>query len=608
MGEFSNELKSYLDFKNSEECRYFRKLYSRDTIFDITGISRQENPHSSFIKWLLDINGSHGLNDYPIKRFIETVCFAYFKYGQNYLADNNYTFNHSDKKYKNNVRKKLLFFDNNDPNKPLYHLMNGNYKITEFTIERERVLSKKRRADIWLDFSVEIDNSKPIKIALLIENKVNSSENDSQTNAYMADMLDSDYDYIIPVFLYPISKKELQKAVNNFSNENNNTKYPCVNHLFLLLNYQYLLDGVFLNCLNELDESSVAFQYLNEYIISLGRAEIIQSERNSIQSNTKKIVMATKKSDTEKARVLWEKHSETILKLAGIISGKDTDEMILISESDSELYSTIINHICLSLNEKEKLTESENSIIALTKEVNNQTVYYINDGSGIIEFKARGEHNIGELAYRMIRFYANENNATVDNIRTTLNIKSKWLRNIVISNKEINGLFEDWKNAHKKNRKCPYTSMPPTTVENGKLSGCPLNENSANPLNKIKKEAVDPNILNGKTCPLFDKTNKELFVAFTNNNYCCQCFYDYLHYFFIGEDNKYVDEFIKYEGKEPVRINKKFGIVENKNDNKESFYVARFFEKENINTLIRKFNLTEYVATNPNKVSKELIF
>ena len=46
------------------------EYYSKTTIFNILGIERSENRHSSFLRWLLDNRSSHGLGDEPMQKFL----------------------------------------------------------------------------------------------------------------------------------------------------------------------------------------------------------------------------------------------------------------------------------------------------------------------------------------------------------------------------------------------------------------------------------------------------------------------------------------------------------------------------------------------------------
>ena len=75
----SKDYKKYLDLTNSKEYIELYNYYQKSTFMDILGVSRQENPHSSFWRWLLDSSSNHEIGDFPLRKFIETVCFTYVK-------------------------------------------------------------------------------------------------------------------------------------------------------------------------------------------------------------------------------------------------------------------------------------------------------------------------------------------------------------------------------------------------------------------------------------------------------------------------------------------------------------------------------------------------
>ena len=118
--------------------------------------------------------------------------------------------------------------------------MQGNYRIASCEILRERVLTAQRRADIYIDMTIQAEGQ-PYHLLVFLENKVRSGENDKQTDAYMDFMLDKssgEFDFILPVFLYPVTNTALYSTATQLADENVSSKMiPCVNRLFLLLNY-----------------------------------------------------------------------------------------------------------------------------------------------------------------------------------------------------------------------------------------------------------------------------------------------------------------------------------------------------------------------------------
>lgn len=54
-----------LSLLNSEAFQSLRSYYDDTTIFNVMGVERSENRHSSFLCWLFSTNSSHGLGDKP---------------------------------------------------------------------------------------------------------------------------------------------------------------------------------------------------------------------------------------------------------------------------------------------------------------------------------------------------------------------------------------------------------------------------------------------------------------------------------------------------------------------------------------------------------------
>ncbi|MCM1217168.1 MAG: PD-(D/E)XK nuclease family protein [Roseburia sp.] len=148
---------------------------------------QNDGAHSSFLSWQLTPRESHGMGDFPMRRFLETVCFAYMKYGAEYLSAKNPSYQEYCKR--DTVRQKaadskLLFFQGPSPSKEQEKLrdalMLGDYRIASCGVAREHILTAKRRADIYIDAMLDVGGTLS-HILILIENKVHSDENDSQS-------------------------------------------------------------------------------------------------------------------------------------------------------------------------------------------------------------------------------------------------------------------------------------------------------------------------------------------------------------------------------------------------------------------------------------------
>ena len=63
-----------LSLLNSEAFQSLRSYYDDTTIFNVMGVERSENRHSSFLRWLFSTNSSHGLGDKPLRLFLRLIA------------------------------------------------------------------------------------------------------------------------------------------------------------------------------------------------------------------------------------------------------------------------------------------------------------------------------------------------------------------------------------------------------------------------------------------------------------------------------------------------------------------------------------------------------
>ena len=133
MSECTFDYKSYMDLLHDEDYIALYDYYSKETLMGILGIARQENPHSSFLRWLLDMNSDHGYGTIPMRNFFHTVC----------LMNNEI---YSGVACENPTDEKNLLSKVNDY--ILNEIQYGRYEIVKQHIATELVLKGQRRADI----------------------------------------------------------------------------------------------------------------------------------------------------------------------------------------------------------------------------------------------------------------------------------------------------------------------------------------------------------------------------------------------------------------------------------------------------------------------------
>lgn len=628
----ADHYKKYLDMQNSEEFQTLRTLYQSKTMMDILGVARQENPHSNFLRLMLDPNEGHGLKDYGFKKFCETLCFAFKKYGRNYLVEETLRnplleeipneskpFDGIEPK---EMGKKLLFFqgngeENGDEKKKLITLlMNGNFDIKTCKVEREKPI-KARRADIWIDCTIVLKESEKSEFHLLflIENKVTSSENGNQTYYYMKDVMNQmigcdatddnlkSINYFVPVYLYPASNKVMKKAV---STETTNP-FPCINRLFLVINYQYLLDGVIAPCYT-LSEDSITKQRLQEYISCLGQS-VFDGENEDPKAG-RDFVMAVGPTEKRLAIKLWQNHEE-VLQDIGLNINEDS-HFIVRDNADRQFYRAVFVPI---VQELEQLPESvkktyQKLINVVNAEFKERKLYKVMEKNGkitILGSYQRKRYNTAALGYLIIRqFLALNKSYSIENIyelRKTLRkkIKNSWLDGIILTQSEYKKLEDEWWKAYQKQdgTVCVYDNEQ-----------CPLDETKDNPFSKkYKGEISDVNALvNESNCHIFPEwTNGQLREAYyrkseiSNENppipinkrgEGCACIYHMIHDFFVKdlEDSKKSKIFQNEAEKEVLKrigYNAEFpSISYGEGKEKVVLYIGRWWFTEDIEKLL----------------------
>ena len=599
--ENSKDYKAYLDMCSSEAYLHLRQFYGKKTLFDILGVARQENPHSNFLAWLLDPNESHGMNDFAIKRFLETVCFAFMKYGKYYLNNNECNKDYDDIVKQNNADKQkidewfLLFEDQNADKRALRKtLMQGNYSISKCDITREKILTNSRRADIFINLTIQYQYKNNTKLErnllIFIENKIKSAENDEQTTAYMEYLLHKTNKlYILPIYLYTDDNDTMENVADIFSNEMKNvakksparttSAVPFSSRLFMILNYQYLLDGVFVPCKTAFYGSSVC-NVLDDYIVCLGKSINVDTEKNDGDF----LVIAVGKEEREWSLKLWKDHKEVLLAAAEEIENlanysPNAKNNFLIHTSDSfeeQFYRTVLLLVIRYGNLDENDTDDQNLLNKKNVLLTNRKKIYYFKGKDYTS-GGRAHNSLGDLAHAIIEQYI-EDNKSVDLAYLEKLLRSKWKsllnRGVIISQTEINDLYKKWlacsqQTSGKNVCKLFYGKED---CEKYQDEFCPLNNMKISDLIAKKKK----DIKNGK------------------DRYCL-CYYDFLNNFYVG--NWGTD--VKEPCTDPDWKNKKGisnfpGPIPVQND---SIYVFKYYwHTSDIETLLDLLDMRKYIS------------
>ena len=282
MNMLAQRHKQILDFVNSTEFKNLDTFYSQPSIFSSLGVSRHENTHSNFIAWLLTPKpekNNHGLGDLPLRKFLETLALVCV------------TLPHASDKISPNLANAIT---------------SGGYSLSDVSVEREKHIGV-GRLDIYIHGIIKFDTSE-FPLTIVIENKIRSSEHDSQTRLYQEALNQAvpPSEILLGVFLTPLNNREYESLDSP----------ECESKEFIQLNYQYLADFVISPCRNQAPEGSVK-RYLDEYLLALGLPELRQDKGD--------IIMAISKEERDLLSRFWDKHKDLLI--AAMLSMSDSDTL-----------------------------------------------------------------------------------------------------------------------------------------------------------------------------------------------------------------------------------------------------------------------------------------
>ncbi len=366
MNNTAVDYKKYLDLIRSKEYLELYDYYSRETFMDILGVSRQENPHSSFLRWLLDKKGEHGFGTIPMRKLLETTCLFH------------------DKVYcKDDVAKKSkeLFWQQGDNifsgenEKILEEIRYGRYEIVDQIIANEVVLEKQRRADIFavLRLRFQRDNS-ACNLIIVIENKVHSQEHYvgeteiGQTEAYVKDLSNTkalqrvlnkmqiswlneeDDNKTLKLFIYlnPYKTSEIKDALIKKLDETSgkgDIVHFAKSREFITLNYQYILDGVIEPLYVMSSDKNLIRDRLYDYIRCLGQSRISAMNEHKLDGNDEYLIMAISDRERKLAGLLWERYFPVILPTIGSLTNASSEKTdgFLLNDDDIEFWVSLSN-------------------------------------------------------------------------------------------------------------------------------------------------------------------------------------------------------------------------------------------------------------------------
>ena len=238
-----------------------KDLYSNGSYNEILAVGRKEASHSSFLSWLFDMNGSHGLQGFALLQLLKIV-----------------------------LRRGLQQRVKSELGQFMAEIYNEKVQFNDMTVSKE-VFVNTGRTDIEIRSSVALGSTRK-NLHIIIENKVKATEREHQTQKY--------YDYyslnlgkddcLVGVYLSP-KHDEILNAQN---------KPSCSCKEFVEINYQDVLSDILEPALQRSINERVKF-IIKEYIRCLGMpiADIDNKQR-------KKTIMATSNEVRDMLKAFWD--------------------------------------------------------------------------------------------------------------------------------------------------------------------------------------------------------------------------------------------------------------------------------------------------------------
>lgn len=282
-----------INFYNNPEVAYLSDYYNQCTTWDRLGVARQETSHSSFLAWLLNPKGNHGLGEIPLRKFLRLLVSAQKLPINDIVPEND--------KINDTLERKFIC---------------DSYPLNDCSIEREYSCTCKDgnngRIDIFITFKLNTEE----EINIVLENKVGAPETIKEDGGKKCYQTTTYYNFFSEkkeecvcqnfyVFLSPLSNNDLQ----NPSEDDRKKKCHCKSYIFI--NYQgivdYVIDPILQSIIPENTKS-----ILQDYLRTLGKPSLLEEQDN--KKSNKEIIMAM----CEKEKKLLEeflKVNETLFKV-----------------------------------------------------------------------------------------------------------------------------------------------------------------------------------------------------------------------------------------------------------------------------------------------------
>ena len=390
MDNSHNIKEQIIGFYNDPLYQELKAYYGKTTLFNILKIERNENRHSAFLAWLLDENGSHGLGEEPLKRFMRLLAKMDDRYNEPFLV--------------------------------------GNYQIENAKIDTEHPVSlgaKKGRIDVFVGFDYKGENGTN-HVHVIIENKVYTSEHDEQTKLYL-DWARQEYkgkhnQNIIGVFLAPDCPEKCSGDTKEFS--------------YVKITYQDILQDL-MEPLLKMEMSFEARVIITDYVINLGQPLRVKKEDNGIKEVKEDTILALSKENKDRFSQLYESYAQLLDATLCAYSKNKNNEQSMKSLYGDERYSEIEHLLPMNVELLNSFWESNNRMIRMildtglnirypdkSKEIGevlnikgNKSQKYLFDGH-VYEVK-------GRLCHAVVKYYVEQQETTVEDLQGVFYTKVK---------------------------------------------------------------------------------------------------------------------------------------------------------------------------------------
>ncbi|MFV0172581.1 PD-(D/E)XK nuclease family protein [Empedobacter falsenii] len=359
-----------IKFKNDPDFQKLENFYYSKSFSEILGVSRREISHSGFLSWLLNNTESHNLGEFPIKKFLDIVLK---------FSGENFKIKHSD-----------LFNS----------FVTEDYVIERAYTKSEFAIKNVGRLDIFIELSMLIDDRQR-NVKLIIENKVESRENNDQTNNYFNyfNSIRKNDEVVIYIYLTPISTLELIEL----------TEPECNCKDFIQINYQSIVDYLIEPALNQ-NISNRTKNILTEYLNSLSQPSIDVE----IDGLKQELIMALGNEERKLLSSFWKKNQKLILASLYAISSdpeqeKDTRDNIkealdsLSSDRDRSTYNIKYNGEIFSKNfKKSDIGLQTVNLLNAKGLINDETIEFLKEDKScsFLLLKKKDEFTETEIKYR----------------------------------------------------------------------------------------------------------------------------------------------------------------------------------------------------------------